>query len=596
MQRDDRKLMMMAIDEARKQAERYGIRGTDPLVGCVIRTKEGNVVGGYRGEEVHGYHGKQSSGDHAEYTVLHKKMESDILAGATLYTTLEPCIKRSPEKVPCADRIIERQIGRVVIGYMDPDEKGQGYHKLIEAGIDVSVTTSDLVKMIRELNRNFISSRKVTSSKQAGSNASKEITGTDEKIHDSEPISKNRSKGHDIVHLTGSQIIKDALKYYPNEYRVGWRNYCIDGAIELFHCPKPNHPYGGWGRDRIICEVSDDIEWPDYLGSSLSPEQVSALELGLIGRSGQGFNGWLMDKSRYPGRVRTLRMPPKALHSGRPDLHLRFANSDYFTLRTIAELSRIDRKHHTNLLYRAFPERWAPSESEFSIQCVPYHVSAQAIIVCIDDKNALHLLISSVNPMGPAITDGWVVTMAEQMSAKVPGADVPRRWWSDAARTNIIPVPEDKNVRDDHINDTLLRGLWEELAILPQDLFQEPLLLCGAIEQDMYAIPFIYVVFVKESPMKVFEKWRYLAEDRSEIGSIASYQLTGTTENGEYLSGPDRLAKMIACEQFDVGPILLPTPLTDANFISWHFTSRYRIFSLGMHLWPEAFSKLVRIL
>jgi len=155
----DRQYMERAVEEAKRQAERYG-RGEnkerpDPLVGCVVVTCDGRVESGYRGE--------RRPGDHAEFTVLEKKLLGVGLEGATVFTTLEPCTHRGPNKVPCADRLVEAGVKRVVIGYMDPDDRGRGYHKLVESGIEVQLFDQDFAKEVRDLNLHFIESRKKSS-------------------------------------------------------------------------------------------------------------------------------------------------------------------------------------------------------------------------------------------------------------------------------------------------------------------------------------------------------------------------------------------------------------------------------------------------
>jgi diaminohydroxyphosphoribosylaminopyrimidine deaminase/5-amino-6-(5-phosphoribosylamino)uracil reductase len=152
--------MERAVEEARRQAKYYGDgvgeERPSPLVGCVIVTRDGRVESGYRGEVVRD--------DHAEFTVLTKKgLSAADWEGATVFTTLEPCTKRSPRKVSCADRLVEARVKRVVIGYMDPDDRGQGYQKLVEAGIAIELFDEDLVREIRELNIHFIDSRKPSS-------------------------------------------------------------------------------------------------------------------------------------------------------------------------------------------------------------------------------------------------------------------------------------------------------------------------------------------------------------------------------------------------------------------------------------------------
>ena len=98
-----------------------------PWVGCVIVAKDGSVFEGATD-------GKE--GPHAEQVALAEAGEK--ARGATLYTTLEPCVHhgRTP---PCADAIIKAGISRVVIAVCDPDEKvnGRGEAALKEAGLEV---------------------------------------------------------------------------------------------------------------------------------------------------------------------------------------------------------------------------------------------------------------------------------------------------------------------------------------------------------------------------------------------------------------------------------------------------------------------------
>jgi pyrimidine deaminase RibD-like protein len=144
---DDHRFARMAIDEARKSVAENDGR-PHPLVGAVV-VKDGKVLGtAHRGEQ---------PGNHAEYVALEKKLSDEAVAGATVYATLEPCTTRNPPKIPCADRLIERRVKRVVIGMLDPDNRirGLGHRKLTNAGIEVSFFPHDLVMEVEELNREF---------------------------------------------------------------------------------------------------------------------------------------------------------------------------------------------------------------------------------------------------------------------------------------------------------------------------------------------------------------------------------------------------------------------------------------------------------
>ncbi len=149
--KDDRYFALLAIEEARKSTAEDD--RPHPKVGAVI-VKDGKVLAkAYRGE---------NPKSHAEYVALEMKLPNETVAGATVYTTLEPCTKRNPPKICCAQRLVDRRVARVLIGMPDhnPDIRGLGDQLLSEAGIEIQLFPRDLRMQVEEMNREFIRDQK----------------------------------------------------------------------------------------------------------------------------------------------------------------------------------------------------------------------------------------------------------------------------------------------------------------------------------------------------------------------------------------------------------------------------------------------------
>lgn len=124
---DDLRFMRRALAHARVG---LGRTTPNPLVGACVVSPEGVVVG-------QGAH-ERAGEAHAE---VHALNEAGVLArGATLYCTLEPC-SHTGRTGPCAARIIEAGVARVVAAMEDPFPlvRGRGFAMLREHGIEVDV-------------------------------------------------------------------------------------------------------------------------------------------------------------------------------------------------------------------------------------------------------------------------------------------------------------------------------------------------------------------------------------------------------------------------------------------------------------------------
>jgi len=137
----DEEFMKMALELAKDGTGRVS---PNPMVGAVI-VKNNRII-------AKGYH-KEYGKAHAEIDAFNNATED--VEGATMYVTLEPC-SHYGKTPPCADKIVEKKISRVVIGSLDPNPlvSGNGMKRLTDAGIEV--TLGILEKNCKKLNEVFM--------------------------------------------------------------------------------------------------------------------------------------------------------------------------------------------------------------------------------------------------------------------------------------------------------------------------------------------------------------------------------------------------------------------------------------------------------
>lgn len=143
----DERYMQQCIELAKGG---WGKTNPNPLVGCII-VKNDTIIGT-------GYHTALGHA-HAEVEAL-QNATADV-TGATLYVNLEPC-SHFGRTAPCAQAIIRHQIGKVVIGMIDPNPKvsGEGIRMLRQAGIEVvSGILEEACKKLNEIYIHYITNQ-----------------------------------------------------------------------------------------------------------------------------------------------------------------------------------------------------------------------------------------------------------------------------------------------------------------------------------------------------------------------------------------------------------------------------------------------------
>jgi len=135
------------LGEAIELSRRCPPSATAFAVGALVVAGDGAVL-------ATGYSRENGPHDHAEEAALAKLDPADPrLAGATLYSSLEPCRFRASRPQPCAELIIEAGLRRVVIAWREPPvfAPGEGAALLADAGITV-VEIADLAAHARAVN------------------------------------------------------------------------------------------------------------------------------------------------------------------------------------------------------------------------------------------------------------------------------------------------------------------------------------------------------------------------------------------------------------------------------------------------------------
>jgi len=113
-----------------------------------------------------GFSRETNPGDHAEEIALRRAAGAEAaeetlaearLAGATLYSSLEPCVHRKSRPTPCAELISASKVRRVVIAWREPPlfVQGGGAIWLASRGITV-VELPELAPAAMAVNKHLL--------------------------------------------------------------------------------------------------------------------------------------------------------------------------------------------------------------------------------------------------------------------------------------------------------------------------------------------------------------------------------------------------------------------------------------------------------
>ena len=120
------------LREAIELSRRCPPSSTAFSVGAILVAGDGQVI-------ATGHSRERDPTDHAEEVALDRAVGDPRLAGATLYSSLEPCLTRASRPRSCAELTLDAGIGRVVIAWLEPPlfVAGGGAGALRSGGVTV---------------------------------------------------------------------------------------------------------------------------------------------------------------------------------------------------------------------------------------------------------------------------------------------------------------------------------------------------------------------------------------------------------------------------------------------------------------------------
>lgn len=142
----DRTNLLRAIEISRKSEPCL----TSYRVGCVIATLDGKLYEGYTHET--------DPHNHAEEEAITKTQQGGSdLRGGTIYTSMEPCSKRSSKPVSCSELIIRYGLARVIYAYAEPNcfVQCDATPRLRQAGVEV-IPVTEYEHLVKEINVHIV--------------------------------------------------------------------------------------------------------------------------------------------------------------------------------------------------------------------------------------------------------------------------------------------------------------------------------------------------------------------------------------------------------------------------------------------------------